>query len=178
MTVSTIAKPQVGPDLQRAEVDRPRQPLDPQTSAACPRTSSDVQSSLKIRILHIGKFRWTNPNGGQNGGQTHSQTKRRGSKDSRPQLPSDPSVTRSAAGLNSSSTNSSPHCPDHSASRCSSAALRDRERSLRCQRIRASSRMPNPVSRWIGSLADYVNRLTKARAVSATSRQPLSMVRA
>jgi hypothetical protein len=24
----------------------------------------------------MGVFRWTNPNGGQNGGQTHSQTKR------------------------------------------------------------------------------------------------------
>ena len=76
MTVSTIAKPQVGPDLQRAEADRPRQPFDPQTSAACPRTSSDVQFSLKIRILYLGVFRWTDPNGGQKGGQTHSQTKR------------------------------------------------------------------------------------------------------
>ena len=53
-------------------------PLDPQTSAARPRTSSDVQFSLKIRILHLGGFRWTNPNGGQNRGQTHSQTKRIG----------------------------------------------------------------------------------------------------
>jgi hypothetical protein len=53
-------------------------PLDPQTSAACPRTSSDVQSCLEIRILHSGVLRWTNPNGGQNGGQTHSQTKRTG----------------------------------------------------------------------------------------------------
>jgi hypothetical protein len=41
-------------------------------------TSTDVQSSLKIRILHLGVFRWTNPNGGQNGGQTHSHTKGRG----------------------------------------------------------------------------------------------------
>jgi hypothetical protein len=49
--------------------------VDPQTSAACPRTSPDVQFSLKIRILHLGAFRWTTPNGGQNGGQTHSQTK-------------------------------------------------------------------------------------------------------
>jgi hypothetical protein len=32
---------------------------DPQTSAACPRTSPDVQLSLKIRILHLGVFRWT-----------------------------------------------------------------------------------------------------------------------
>jgi hypothetical protein len=47
-------------------------PLDPQTSAACPWTSPHVQFSLKIRILHIDVFRWTNPNGGQNGGQTHS----------------------------------------------------------------------------------------------------------
>jgi hypothetical protein len=46
-------------------------PLNPQTSAACPRTSPDVQFSLKIRILHLQVFRWTNPNGGQNGGQTH-----------------------------------------------------------------------------------------------------------
>jgi hypothetical protein len=52
--------------------------FDPQTSAACPRTSPDVQFSLRIRILHLGVFRWTNPNGGQNGGQTHSQTKQRG----------------------------------------------------------------------------------------------------
>jgi hypothetical protein len=53
-------------------------PLDPQTSAACPRTSPDVQFSLRIRILHLSVFRWTDPNGGQNGGQTHSQTKQRG----------------------------------------------------------------------------------------------------
>src|SRR5215211_2873373 len=45
---------------------------DPQTSAACPRTSPEVQFSLKIGISHLGVFRWTNPNGGQNGGQTHS----------------------------------------------------------------------------------------------------------
>jgi hypothetical protein len=44
-------------------------PFDPQTSAACPRTSPDVQL--------IVAFRWTNPNGGQNGGQAHSQTKRK-----------------------------------------------------------------------------------------------------
>ena len=31
----------------------------------------DVQCSLKIRILHVGVFRWTKPNGGQ----THSQAK-------------------------------------------------------------------------------------------------------
>jgi hypothetical protein len=43
------------------------------------------------------------------------------------QLPSDPSVTRSAAGLNTSSTNSSRPSPDHSASRCVLAALRDSE---------------------------------------------------
>jgi hypothetical protein len=35
--------------------------------------SPHVQFSLKIRILHAGVFRWTDPNGGQNGGQTHSQ---------------------------------------------------------------------------------------------------------
>jgi hypothetical protein len=46
--------------------------LDPQSSAACPTTSADVQLSLKIRILHMRVFRWTNPNDGQNGGQTHS----------------------------------------------------------------------------------------------------------
>ena len=51
---------------------------DPQTSAACPRMSPHVQFPLKIRILYLGVFRWTNPNGGQNGGQPHSQTKRRG----------------------------------------------------------------------------------------------------
>ena len=50
--------------------------FDPQTSAACPRTSTDVKLSLKIGISHSGVFRWTNPNGGQNGGQTHSQAKR------------------------------------------------------------------------------------------------------
>ena len=53
-------------------------PLDPQTSAACPRMSPHGQFSLKIRILYLGVFRWTNPNGGQDGGQPHSQTKRRG----------------------------------------------------------------------------------------------------
>jgi hypothetical protein len=52
--------------------------LDPQTSAACPRTSSDVRFSLKTTISHLGAFRWTNPNGGQNGGQTHIQAKRGG----------------------------------------------------------------------------------------------------
>jgi hypothetical protein len=51
--------------------------FNPQTSAAWPRTSPDVQFSLEIRILDLGAFRWTNPDGGQNGGQTHSQTKRR-----------------------------------------------------------------------------------------------------
>jgi hypothetical protein len=40
--------------------------------------SPHVQLSLKIWILHLGAFRWTNPNGGQNGGQTHSQAKRAG----------------------------------------------------------------------------------------------------
>jgi hypothetical protein len=40
--------------------------------------SGDVQFSLKIWIPHLRGFRWTNPNGGQNGGQTHSQTKRGG----------------------------------------------------------------------------------------------------
>jgi hypothetical protein len=44
VTVSTTVKPQVGPDPQRAEVDRPQRPtLDPQTSAACPLTSLGVQ---------------------------------------------------------------------------------------------------------------------------------------
>jgi hypothetical protein len=33
--------------------------FDPQRSAACPRTSPDVHFSLKIRILHLGVFRWT-----------------------------------------------------------------------------------------------------------------------
>jgi hypothetical protein len=49
------------------------------THGALPRdigsVSMDVPARpnfLKIRILHIGAFRWTNPNGGQNGGQTHS----------------------------------------------------------------------------------------------------------
>jgi hypothetical protein len=53
-------------------------PFDPQTSAVCPRPSTDVQFSLKIRVLDLDVFRWTNPNGGQNGGQTHSQAKRAG----------------------------------------------------------------------------------------------------
>jgi hypothetical protein len=35
--------------------------FDPQTSAACPGTSPDVRLSLKIRILHMGVFWWTNP---------------------------------------------------------------------------------------------------------------------
>ena len=48
--------------------------VDPQTSAACPRTSAGVQFSLKIGVLHSGAFRWTNPNGGQNASQIHSQT--------------------------------------------------------------------------------------------------------
>ena len=52
--------------------DLNRRPLDPQTSAACPRTSSDVQFPQKIWTLHLAGFRWTNPNGCQNGGQTHS----------------------------------------------------------------------------------------------------------
>ena len=63
------------PTLTCRLADLNSRPLDPQTSAACPRTSTDVHFSLKIRILHLGAFRWTNPNGGQNGGQTHSQTK-------------------------------------------------------------------------------------------------------
>jgi hypothetical protein len=33
--------------------------FDPQTSAACPRTSTDVRFSLKIRILHLDVSRWT-----------------------------------------------------------------------------------------------------------------------
>jgi hypothetical protein len=33
--------------------------LDPQTSAAWPRTSPDVQFSLEIRILDLDAFRWT-----------------------------------------------------------------------------------------------------------------------
>jgi len=32
-------------------------PFDPQTSAAWPRTSSDVQFSLEIRVLELGAFR-------------------------------------------------------------------------------------------------------------------------
>jgi hypothetical protein len=46
--------------------------LDPQTSAAWPRTSPAVQFSLKIRILELGAFRRTKVNGGRNGGETHS----------------------------------------------------------------------------------------------------------
>jgi hypothetical protein len=46
--------------------------FDPQTSAAGPWTSSDVQFSLEICIPHMGVSGWTNPNGGPNGGQTHS----------------------------------------------------------------------------------------------------------
>jgi len=57
VTVSTIAKPHVGPDFRRAEVDRPRQPLDPQTSVAWRLTSSDVRLSLEIRVLELGAFR-------------------------------------------------------------------------------------------------------------------------
>jgi len=40
----------------------------------------DVQLSFKIGILHLGVFRWPDSDGGQNGGQTHSQTKRRASR--------------------------------------------------------------------------------------------------
>jgi len=50
--------------------------FDPQTSAAGPPTSPGVQFSLEIRILHLGAFRWTKPNGGQNGGQAHSYKRR------------------------------------------------------------------------------------------------------
>jgi len=32
--------------------------LTPQTSAAWPRTSSDVRLSLEIRVLELGAFRW------------------------------------------------------------------------------------------------------------------------
>src|SRR5512133_3345942 len=46
--------------------------LDPQPSAARPPRSSHVQFPLEIRTSHSGGFWWTNPNGGQNGGQTHS----------------------------------------------------------------------------------------------------------
>ena len=60
-----------------AEGLEPR-PLACKTSAACPRPSADVQFSLEIRISHLGVFRWTNPNGGRNGGQTQSQAKRAG----------------------------------------------------------------------------------------------------
>jgi hypothetical protein len=49
--------------------------FDPQTSAACPQMSSDVQFSLKIRILHTLGFLRTKSRWGQNGGQTHSETK-------------------------------------------------------------------------------------------------------
>jgi pimeloyl-ACP methyl ester carboxylesterase len=51
--------------------------VTPRHRAARPRLSIDVQFSLKTTILHSGVFRWTNRNGGQNGGQTHSQPKRR-----------------------------------------------------------------------------------------------------
>jgi hypothetical protein len=59
----------------------------PETSAGWCRKPPDIGSvskdvprcpvSLKLRILHLRVSRWTNPNGGQNGGQTHSKTKRR-----------------------------------------------------------------------------------------------------
>jgi hypothetical protein len=37
-------------------------PLDSKTSAACPRTSTEVRFSLKIGTLDLGVFQWTNPN--------------------------------------------------------------------------------------------------------------------
>jgi hypothetical protein len=40
-------------------------PLDPQTLAAWPRTSPDVQFSLEIRIRDLDAFLWTKANGGQ-----------------------------------------------------------------------------------------------------------------
>ena len=46
--------------------------LDPQISAARPRTSAGIQGSLKIGILDLGVLRWADPNRGQNGGQTYS----------------------------------------------------------------------------------------------------------
>ena len=59
MTVSTIAKPQVGPDPQRAEVDRPRQPLDPPDIGS---VSADVFRRpifLENNDSHLGAFQWT-----------------------------------------------------------------------------------------------------------------------
>jgi hypothetical protein len=46
--------------------------FNPQTSAAWPQTSSDVQFSLEIRVLELGAFRRIKANGGQDDGQTHS----------------------------------------------------------------------------------------------------------
>jgi hypothetical protein len=46
--------------------------LDPQTSAAWPRTSPAVQFSLEIRVLELGAFRRIKANGGQDDCQTHS----------------------------------------------------------------------------------------------------------
>ena len=86
-------------------------------------------------------------------------------------------MTRSAAGLNTSSTNLPRPSPDHSASQCILAALRDRGLAPSSEEtLIVADAYP---SIWMDRLlAGYVNRLTKARAVSATSRQPLSMVRA
>jgi hypothetical protein len=83
LVMSSAAESQAVPGAcsryRRARPQSPRDStLDPQTSAVGPQTSADVQFSLKIWILHLGVFRWTNPNGGQNGGQTHSQAKRGG----------------------------------------------------------------------------------------------------
>ena len=54
--------------------------FDPRSSATCPRTSQTFQLSFKIGILQLGVFRWPDSDGGQNRGQTHSQTKRRASR--------------------------------------------------------------------------------------------------
>ena len=56
--------------------DKPLMARDPQTSAACPTTSLDAQFPLRIWVLHMEVYRWTNPNGGENGGRIHSQAKR------------------------------------------------------------------------------------------------------
>jgi SAM-dependent methyltransferase len=51
--------------------------LDPQTSAALCTDVSGRPTFLKNKDSALGVFRWNTPNGGQNGSQTHSQTKRR-----------------------------------------------------------------------------------------------------
>ena len=62
MTVSTIAKPQVGPDPQRAEIDRPRQPLAPQIGgpryAALPERAGPMKAARKRRGVLPRSVRW------------------------------------------------------------------------------------------------------------------------